>query len=314
MKLLKKLIIISSIIVALGLTMISSMNPIYATNTEDELAIMARGTESTFRFEIRSQSIKAKRGETVTIVASVKDFSEVEDGIYILGGNINYDQNTLELVAVEGLSRWNFEMADFNTESHTFIATSDVKVSAEEEVFKMHFKVKDNAEFGRTTIKAENIEAGEFAETIYARNTSTFNLTIEEGEIRSGVYNIDDTNKIISNINIETKVSDFRNCIETNYKSIRFLNQNGEQLGENNFIGTGMTIVTEDNTVYTIIVTEDIDGDGVIGINDIAKLKLHYIKKVLLTGINLVAADADKNGYVAINDIAMIRLHYIQKR
>ena len=59
---------------------------------------------------------------------------------------------------------------------------------------------------------------------------------------------------------------------------------------------------------YTIIVTGDIDGDAQITVNDLAKIKLHLIKKELLEGIDLKAANVDKDTEITVNDVAQLKL------
>jgi len=68
-------------------------------------------------------------------------------------------------------------------------------------------------------------------------------------------------------------------------------------------------VVTKGNTLLG-----DVDKDGEITINDLAKIKLHLIKKVILTDADdLKAADIDKDGKITINDLAKIKLMLIGK-
>jgi len=61
------------------------------------------------------------------------------------------------------------------------------------------------------------------------------------------------------------------------------------------------------------LVTGDIDGDGVITGNDLAKSKLHQINITPLTGIYKKAADVDGDGDITINDVAQIKLVLIKQ-
>ena len=67
--------------------------------------------------------------------------------------------------------------------------------------------------------------------------------------------------------------------------------------------------ITEDKKPIKI---GDIDGDGEVTVNDLAKLKLHYIKYDVLEGEKLKAADVDKDGKITINDIARLKLAIIK--
>lgn len=55
----------------------------------------------------------------------------------------------------------------------------------------------------------------------------------------------------------------------------------------------------------------DVNGDGEITIDDLAKIKLHLIDKEVLTGRNFKAADINNDGEITIDDLAKIRLHLI---
>ena len=73
-------------------------------------------------------------------------------------------------------------------------------------------------------------------------------------------------------------------------------------------ITTGTKIKVGKTLQYTLVVIGDIDSDGKITINDIAKLKLHIIEEQLLEGIKLKSADIDNDGQVTINDLAQMKL------
>ncbi len=52
----------------------------------------------------------------------------------------------------------------------------------------------------------------------------------------------------------------------------------------------------------------DIDLDGEITVNDLAKLKLHLIEKEILTNKPLELADIDQDNEITINDLAILKL------
>ncbi|MCI8396698.1 MAG: hypothetical protein HFJ52_03280 [Clostridia bacterium] len=59
---------------------------------------------------------------------------------------------------------------------------------------------------------------------------------------------------------------------------------------------------------YTMIVTADIDGNGILTITDLAKICLHYIDEETLKDEYFEAADLDGNGKITISDLAKIQL------
>ena len=54
-------------------------------------------------------------------------------------------------------------------------------------------------------------------------------------------------------------------------------------------------------------------GDGKITVTDLAKLKLHLIKKELLTGIEFKAADVKMDKDLTITDLAKMQLLLVGK-
>ncbi len=111
----------------------------------------------------------------------------------------------------------------------------------------------------------------------------------------------------ISNIVPETTIRSFKQNVETNQELV-FTDKNGNQLNENDIIGTGTKIKVGNKLEYTLVVIGDIDGNGKISTTDSAKLKLHQVEMKVLTGAELMAADVDGNGKVSSTDLAQIKL------
>ena len=137
-----------------------------------------------------------------------------------------------------------------------------------------------------------------------------FTLVIEK-YIGTNVYNMNRDNSEITKIIPSTTVKNFKANMETNME-LTVTDAKGNALDDSAIVGTGMKLKAE-NLEFLLIVAGDIDGDGNIGINDIAQVKLHYIDKEVLTGIQLKAADADTDNSFSINDIAKMKLTYIGK-
>ena len=74
-----------------------------------------------------------------------------------------------------------------------------------------------------------------------------------------------------------------------------------------------MVIKVGETLQYTLVITGDIDGDGEITVNDLAKIKLHLIEsKLIAPGITLMAADVDTDNDITINDAAKVKLVLIE--
>ena len=89
--------------------------------------------------------------------------------------------------------------------------------------------------------------------------------------------------------------------------------RNGNVVNDSARLATGMRISVGSSLTYTLVVTGDVDGNGINSINDLAKSCLHYIGKQTLTGAYKEAADFNGNGDVNVNDLARLQLILIGK-
>ena len=126
-----------------------------------------------------------------------------------------------------------------------------------------------------------------------------------EETIKSEKYLIEEG--FISKIVPGTTIQELKTNVEVS-KEIIIKDKNGNALGENDKLSTGMTLQVGDTLQLTIIVTGDIDGTGEISLTDLAQLKLHYIEKEQLTGASLKAADINNDGKITITDLAQLKL------
>ena len=98
--------------------------------------------------------------------------------------------------------------------------------------------------------------------------------------------------------------------------NIKIYNAQKEEIKGDALVGTGMQVDTiwkeEEITSYILVVKGDADGDGDIGISDLAKINAHRLKKKTLEEANLMAADVDDNGTIDLTDLSKVnrfRLH-----
>lgn len=108
-----------------------------------------------------------------------------------------------------------------------------------------------------------------------------------------------------------TKIEDFKNRIQTNADEIKLYDENNNEItdSDNCLLGTGMIIeFTKGNQTpirLTIIAQGDINGDGILNLNDITKVK-RYIKKdeqdILDTIAKKLAFDTNMDGRLNMKD------------
>ena len=126
----------------------------------------------------------------------------------------------------------------------------------------------------------------------------------QEPSITSDSYNIKEN--IISRISPQTTVATFKENVTAN-KEITIIDEEGNTLGDDGILATGMKLKLDENTEYTLVITGDINKDGRISITDLAKLKLHIIEKDVLQDYSYLAADINGDDRVSITDLAKLK-------
>ncbi len=258
-------------------------------------------------------------GDEFSVTASLESFTEIGEGLLSVGGKLEYDTDVLEMVTetLEGKETWSLSEEYFNTENFKFITDTSKRVKTPGELFKVSFKVKEDAQTGLpTSIKLINITGGTGEETATAIDSQIsvdIVAPVEKDELTSDEYEIGDY--YITGIPGDTTVADFKNKIHASKTPIITKSTLDEEkiLSDNEKISTGSK-VTVGTLSYTLVVTGDVDGDGdAMAINDIAKIKLHYIEKETLLGFQKEAADLDSDSSIGVNDLALMKQNFIEK-
>lgn len=156
--------------------------------------------------------------------------------------------------------------------------------------------LNDWQDLSNTSIKNANICIKVFTQNV-------------DDDIISSVYQIDEQNKRISQISPHTYRQVFETNLQTN-ANLKILHENGENIGTEEYLATGMRLVLNDNKSYTLAVKGDLNGDGEVTLTDVAKIKLHLIGLRLLEGAYLQAANVDDDQQITITDLSRIRKAY----
>lgn len=299
-------------------------NLVYKKGAEQAQISAKTDAEITTKFSvgIDSTSTTVKQGSEFTVITKITDISQVKEGILALGGIFEFDKNILEIKdnSIKGVNNWNFSSKDYNLNNYKFITDNSDRVKESGNIFQITFKVKENATIGNTNISLKSVSGGTGATTngiVYAGDANII-IDIQKKEeitepekLTSDIYKVEtDT---ISRIQPNTTIAQFKKNVNTKQDMV-FTDKEGNVINdENAIIGTGIKLNAGTTLEFVLIVKGDIDGDGIMNLNDIAKMKLHYIEKELLTGIHLKAADLDEDGKVSVNDIAQVKLIYIGK-
>lgn len=267
-----------------------------------------------FDINLEASKQELNRGDEFEIYVKATNFKNIEEGLIVIGGQLEYNYEILEMLEIKGQNGAKLDEKSFNETNFKFI--TDNKVAEDENIFKIKFRVKNGIVVPKQTIFKLKSVTGSDGNAEIIVSDAQIELDIKEETvvtpegIDSDKYVIDD--EYISRIAPDTKFSEFQQHIQTEQKYI-VKDISGNTIGEEDIIKTGMTLLLDNNKQFTLIVVGDLDGDGKFTINDIAKFKLHYIEKELLTGVYLKAADMDADKKVTVNDLAQMKLVYIGK-
>ncbi len=279
------------------------------TSSEEVESSVCAVTMVTSGFSTSIENVEEKTiypGDEFEVNVKIQDFENVGNGLVSIGGQLEYDTNVLEIVQIESQNNWDMEES-FNEENFQFVTDNNQYVTQDSDIFKIKFKVKDSVtEALNTIIKIKNIEASN-GEMDISSPDAQIEKSIEKRPelITSEKYKIE--NAVIHRVKPGTTVSEFKANVQT-MQNITITDKEGKVLGENEILATGMTLQVGSSLQFTLAITGDIDGNGQITLTDLAKLKLHYINKKLLTGVNLKAADLNGDDGITITDLAKLKL------
>lgn len=255
-------------------------------------------------------------GEEFEVNVRVSDLVEVEKGIIVVYGKLNYDENVLSLVEMAPQKEWQIT---YNEKNKVFVMDNDAFINNEnigenDCILKLKFRVNDTiSQETNTSIEIVNIMGSNSKIDISSENARLDISIIEtpvEPIFNSEKYNIEEN--YITRIAPNTTFATFKSNIETNQELV-LRDREGNLLDLDSYeLSTNMTLTVGNNKVYTLVVIADIAdiyGNGEITVTDLAKLKLHYIGLEPLTGAALKAADINGDGVITITDIAQIKLY-----
>lgn len=253
-------------------------------------------------------------GEEFEVNVKISDLINVEKGIIVLYGKLNYDLEVLNLVEMIPQNEWQIA---YNENNRIFVMDNEEFINNEniEEndcILKIKFEVKDTIkEDTDTKIEITNIK-GSNSKMDISSETAVFNANIrleEQPYFTSEKYKIEET--CITRIAPYTTFGNFKSNVETNQELV-LRDRAGNLLDSDSYcLATNMTLTVGGEKTYTLVVIgdiADIDGNGMVTVTDLAQLKLHYIELELLPEIALKAADINGDDQITITDLAQLKL------
>ena len=128
----------------------------------------------------------------------------------------------------------------------------------------------------------------------------------EELYCKSNEYKIE--NEYISKIEKEKTKKEFVKTLKTN-GAIKILKQDGKELNENEFVGTGMILEitkNDEKIQLTIAIMGDLSGDGKVTAQDLSTINKCILGILELENQHKKAADLDENDKLTVTDLSEV--------
>ncbi len=169
------------------------------------------------------------------------------------------------------------------------------------EVNGVTYKIyKDNSE-----VTSGSIERGMILK-VYKDDTILDDILITDEYLEfDGSLNLSEQYSYIYKIKEKTKIEELLSKINTSGE-ISFKDKDGRELVNSDIISTGSKInieIANKNIEYTLIVSGDTTGDGIVNISDVIKLADHIITRNILNNYEKIAAEVTNNDNLNISDV-----------
>lgn len=271
--------------------------------------------------QVKTSTNELEAGQQVIITFSFDKYEQIKKGINAFKAKLEYDKEIFEEVKQSDFQCLNdWEKLQYNQATGEFIAIKRAGSKAPEDLVSITLKTKQGVKATSTDIVITDIVTSEGEKDInIVEIKTTINIIEDQTEkpeepkqekITSNKYTI--TENHIERILPNTSVAQFKANVTlenvTTQPQIVFTSEEGTLLAEDEIVTTGTKIKVGKTLQYTLSVIGDIDSDGKITINDLAKLKLHLIEKQLLEGIKLKSADINNDGKITLDDLAQMKL------
>ena len=271
--------------------------------------------------QVKTSTNELEAGQQVIITFGFDKYEQIKKGINAFKAKLEYDKEIFEEVKQSDFQCLNdWEKLQYNQATGEFIAIKRAGSKAPEDLVSITLKTKQGVKATSTDIVFTDIVTSEGEKDInIVEIKTTINIIEDQTEkpeepkqekITSDKYTI--TENYIERILPNTSVAQFKANVTlenvTTQPQIVFTSEEGTLLAEDEIVTTGTKIKVGKTLQYTLSVIGDIDSDGKITINDLAKLKLHLIEKQLLEGIKLKSADINNDGKITLDDLAQMKL------
>lgn len=195
---------------------------------------------SSFKMELKPSNKEVSKNEEIVVEAVISDI-EFDKGIVALGGMLEYDTNSLELVKFEAGDNWS--KPSYNEKSQKFATDRDGYGKDDETVFKVTFKVKEEAK-ENLVIELSEASASNGEDEVKLEGIKT-SVTVKSGTSKPDDSKPDDQKP---DINTSTDDNNTNTNTNTNNNNNNTQNTNSNKDDKNTNTNTNNSKNTNTNT------------------------------------------------------------------
>lgn len=141
----KKIMNVMKFIIIAMLMLCVSVPTVYAVETINFSTILTANKKN------------ANRGDTIEVTIALGEFSNIGEGINSFMGKLEYDTTKLSIKSGEILAQNGWDTPTY--ENNILLTTKGSLITANEDIIKITFIVNEDAEYGKTTIAVNDVEA-----------------------------------------------------------------------------------------------------------------------------------------------------------
>lgn len=258
---------------------------------------------STFEMSLGSSKSELNKGEEFTVDVKISNI-QMDKGIVAIGGKIEYDRDSLELVRLEGQDKW--ARPSYNDDNGKFATDRDDYGTSDEVIFKIIFNVKEQSK-ENLTITVSEIAASNGKDEVKLNSIKT-NISLKKAEPKpddpkpdnpnnnTSTDNTNTTNNNTTNNN-NTVNNDKNNTTNNNNTNKNTANTSNNATNKNNTNSKNTAIVANTNSSDNI-------KDGIFPKTGAGKIAFSLIGLLILVAavfyarIKMIDKKAKKNNII----------------
>lgn len=160
-----------------------------------------KNSQPSLDMTLKTTNQALKPGEEFDIYVKLKNNQDIENGLLALSAQLDYNQDRLEVIKIEGQNNWIFDENSFNEKNLKFLIDTNQYVREEGTLLKIRFKVKStNLTLKEITIGIKNVVTSNGVTDITLKDTILTIPMIENNQ----------EDKISGNMNLQTVKKEYQ--------------------------------------------------------------------------------------------------------